>query len=239
MKVELFFIFFQVLFVAVHTEKILDNITLSLSTSVFEDCGVRFEDNGVCACNKSIKSGTVTCYNATTVKLEVLYCIYYEEALNRSIVSQCVFPHIDKGRLFFHINTTSVSNDKMCNSEYGNYNREGRFCGQCKEGYGLAVYSYHYIDCIPCKDYGYMSWIKYFTVALLPLTVFYIFAILLKFNVTSSRFNGTLMIVQCVTSPIHLRLIDVIFKNKQYRQQVMVVKLARILTTICGIDNSA
>ena len=42
---------------------------------------------------------------------------------------------------------------------------------------------------------------RYFAVAFLPLTVFYIVAVLLSFNVTSSSFNGMVLVLQCVMSP--------------------------------------
>ncbi len=85
-------------------------------------------------------------------------------------------------------------------------NHEGHFCGRCKEGYGLAacIYSYHYTTCIPCRDYGYKNWIKYFVIALLPLTLFYFLVVILRINVTSSHFNGIVFSLQCLMSPPQL-----------------------------------
>ena len=85
------------------------------------------------------------------------------------------------------VTETSTFNADLC---FDMLNRQGRFCGKCKEGHGLAVYSYQYYSCIQCRDYGYKNWLKYFTVALLPLTLFYILAVLLRLNVTSSTLNG-------------------------------------------------
>ena len=89
----------------------------------------------------------------------------------------------------------------------GLLNRIGRFCGRCNDSYGLAAYSYQLFSCIPCEDYGYKNWIKYFAMALLPLTVFYIVAVLVSLNVTSSSLSGVVLVIQCVTSPIQMNAV--------------------------------
>jgi hypothetical protein len=83
----------------------------------------------------------------------------------------------------------------------------GRFCGKCNDSHGLMAYSYQFFSCIPCQDHGYMNWFKYFTVSLLPLTVFYFLAVFMSFNVTSSSLNGVILVVQCITSPEQMNVI--------------------------------
>ena len=131
-------------------------------------------------------------------------CIYYDTNLKSFIVGSCLFTCTLIESCHFEISNTSELNHLMCDK----FHRMRRFCGQCQEGYGLAVYSYHYISCIPCKDYGYKNWIRYFTVALLPLTVFYIILLLLRFNITSSGLNGALVILQLGTSPIQMLVLE-------------------------------
>ncbi len=91
--------------------------------------------------------------------------MYYDEDNNETILGNCMQTCF-LIHLTYSIKNASLFNNDVCN-KYKNTNREGRFCGRCKEGYGLAAYSYHYTTCIPCTDYGYENWIKYFTVALL------------------------------------------------------------------------
>ena len=169
-----------------------------------DDCGVRFEENGACACSKNIRYGLIQCVNDDTIAVRPCYCLYYDEKLNSSVVGHCLFTcyynHIE-------LKITNTSNYDMCNGDYTT-NRHGRFCGSCDKDYGLAVYSYHYISCIPCKDTSYKNWLKYFAVALLPLTAFYIFALLLKFNVTSSSLSGVSTLAQCTTMFIYLIVIE-------------------------------
>ena len=44
----------------------------------------------------------------------------------------------------------SLLNEFMC----GPLNREGRLCGRCKDGYGIALYSYT-LECSKCWGHGY------------------------------------------------------------------------------------
>ena len=171
-----------------------------------DDCGVRFEENGACACSKSIKHGPIQCVSDDTIAVRPCYCLYYDEKLNSSVVGHCFFTCY-YNRIELKITNTSNLNHEMCHIYYDT-NRNGRFCGSCDKDHGLAVYSYHYIGCVKCKDYSYRNWLKYFAVALLPLTAFYSLALLLKFNVTSSSLCGVLTLAQCTGMFIYLIVIE-------------------------------
>ncbi len=158
--------------------------------------------------------------NDDSIWIQPCYCLYFDQASNKSVVGNCMlscyhvkFSQHAKG--YYEIGRESVLNATTFNNEICNSsvitvgsNREGRFCGRCKEGYGLAAYSYHYTTCIPCTDYGYKNWIKYFTVALLPLTLFYFLVVILRINATSSRLNGIVFIIQCALSSQQLKVLD-------------------------------
>ena len=137
-------------------------------------------------------------------------------------------------------NATKV-NDDICSGHNSviDTHREGRFCGRCKEGYGLAAYSYHYTNCIPCNDYGYKNWLIYFTVALLPLTLFYIFMVIFRVSFTSSYINGYVFVIQCILSPIARRTIDA-WVTAQYTEmddRSIVATVLKIYTSTYGIVN--
>ena len=179
------------------------------SSTEVEDCDIRFEDNGACACSSSDKYRPVNCSTDSdkTITIQQCYCMYYDPTQNLSIVGHCYYScykfHGTKKRI-----TSSIQfNDDIC-SQYGHLNRIGRFCGRCNDTYGLAAYSYQLFSCIPCQNYGYRNWLRYFAVALLPLTVFYIAAVLLSFNVTSSSLNGIVFVMQCLLSPLQVTLLQ-------------------------------
>ena len=179
------------------------------------------------------------------VWIKTCFCLYYDHNLNKTILgncmSTCFYVHFHQlGRSYYQTERVSKENgsqlnEKVCGISFAHVDmhREGRFCGQSKEGYGLAVYSYHYMSCIPCSDYSYKNWLLYFTVALLPLTVFYFLVVILKLNVTSSRFNGIVFILQCITSSILVRMIDsMVAKNPRFFSI-----LFQIVTVFMGMIN--
>ena len=130
------------------------------------------------------------------------------------------------------ITSSTEFNEDICSS-LSSLHRTGRFCGRCNSSYGLAAYSYKIMQCIPCQDYGYKNWIKYFTVALLPLTVFYILAVLLSFNVTSSSLNGIVLVIQCITSPVQMTLIQGGMDNHEVSSATAIQV---VLSTICTVN---
>ena len=142
---------------------------------------------------------------------------------------------------YYHINRYSIQNASDMNTAIcdprNSTNREGRFCGRCKKNYGLAAYSYHYASCIPCTDYGYKNWLRYFAVALLPLTLFYFLLVTFKINVNSSHLNGLVFIFQCVSSPVQLYVVDGWFaSNKELHFTFVLIQIALSLFGIVNLD---
>ena len=172
------------------------------------------------SCNDGDSVNNVVYYDNEFVWIKTCFCLYYDHEQNKTILGNCMltcfYVHFHElGRNYYKTERVSKENgsqlnEKVCGISFAHVDmhREGRFCGRCKEGYGLAVYSYHYKSCIPCSDSSYKNWLLYFTVALLPLTVFYFLVVILKLNVTSSRFNGIVFILQCVSSSMQLRMLD-------------------------------
>ena len=210
---------------------------------IWSECG----DDGLCLCGRSML-GTVVCKDMF-VWVQPCYCMYFDHAYNRSILGSCMSTcfysnNSEFGKMYFRIERLPVQNAGefnrlMCNLQlfHMDVHREGRFCGQCAEGYGLAVYSYHYASCIPCSDCGYKNWLRYFVVALLPLTVFYFLVVTLRINVTSSYLNGLVLTIQCLLSPIQLRLFDSWVNALNSGTSSSLSLSVNIATSIFGIVN--
>ena len=182
-------------------------LTVGSSSKEFDDCGIKFEDNGACACSSHDTAGPVTQHGNASIVIKPGYCMYYDSAQNLSVVGHCYYSSYELSGTIKVITSSTQFNANIC-SKYGHLNRTGRFCGQCNESYGLAAYSYQLFSCIPCLDYGYKNWLRYFAAALLPLTVFYILAVLLSFNVTSSSLNGIVLVLQCIMSPAQIIIVQ-------------------------------
>ena len=209
-------------------------------------------DNTSCTCGNTIDSA-VFCSDGNLL-IQPCYCMYYDQALDLAVVGNCMltcyYVHAgNKGNFHFPIEQYSEENatafnDQICSAmvSYRDTHREGRFCGRCKEGYGLAVYSYHYTSCIPCTDYGYKNWLRYFAVALLPLTLFYFLVVVFRINITSSRLNGAVFVLQCMGSPLQTRIVDGYLSTVstgiyQYPKKYQALIGIPIVTSFLGIVN--
>ena len=70
-------------------------------------------------------------------------------------------------------------------------------------------------------------WFLYF-----QLTVFYILAVLLSFNVTSSSLNGIVLVIQCITSPVQINIMQGVIQSTDYGKiGVVIVKI--VLSIVC------
>ena len=195
-----------------------------------DDCSVKFEDNGHCVCSRN-QFKAVTCYTGNhSIAVQPCKCVYYEDDLNMTVVGNCYYSCYAIPHAHIEITSSRDLNNNIC-GKYGSLNRIGRFCGQCNDSYGLAAYSYQLFSCIPCEDYGYKNWIKYFAMALLPLTVFYIVAVLVSLNVTSSSLSGVVLVIQCITSPIQM---DILASNTYVKGGLTLIKI--IVSIVCMVN---
>ena len=175
--------------------------------------------------------------------------MFYDEDANTSLLGTCLIfcgyqiNLRQPSMLFYTIHrNVSLFNKDICANDTAQVqqNREGRFCGSCQETYGLAVYSYHYSSCIKCTDYGYKNWIKFFAVALLPLTVFVFVVIIFRINVPSSCLNGLTLMMQCTTFPALLRIVDALYRDRTIygRNSFQVVfNAVKVFYVIFGVVN--
>ena len=69
------------------------------------------------------------------------------------------------------------------------------------------VYSYK-LTCIQCPNSeSQRNWVKFIAVAFIPLTLLYVFAVLLNFNVNSPSLHGFVLAAQLLSSPANARVV--------------------------------
>ena len=86
----------------------------------------------------------------------------------------------------------SQLDEVMC----GPYNRRGLLCGECKDGYGPAVYLLS-MKCADCSDLwsGYAISL-YLVLQLVPITLIFIILVMFRFNITSGPLLGYMFFCQ-------------------------------------------
>ena len=153
-----------------------------------------------CKCGVSLQ-GIVRC-DPVSFKLEVLYCycVTYSEILDTTVVGYCLTTcHGTHTATTIHAHNVSDLDSTMC----GSLHRTGQMCGGCEEGYAPPVYSYS-LACVECSRYKY-NWLKYITVAFLPLTMFYIFVVVFRISAFSGNLNALILTCQLITISALLR----------------------------------
>jgi len=162
-----------------------------------------------CQCYRNYNEKFQCDRHGNRLSIRSCYCLTYSETLNTTEVGLCSYNcyHINKFKAGIHPayfqlpGNVSSLNSAMC----GLYNRTGTLCGRCVTDTYLPVYSY-VITCETCIG-GLSNWIKYITVAYVPLTLFSLVILLLKINILSSKLQGYILFCQIVASPIILRAI--------------------------------
>ena len=124
----------------------------------------------------------------------------------------------------------SLLNEFMC----GPLNREGTLCGKCKDGYGIALYSYT-LECSKCWGHGY-GWILYFFLELFPITVLYFLVVIFHIKATSSPLSALVFMSQILVYTFRLNLTFHLYIENEVQGLSYVSYVAfQVLLTLCGI----
>ena len=129
-------------------------------------------------------------YNTTTDTTEYGPCPYITRYNNTTVVDHVFYIQLPSN--------ASLLNDFMC----GPLNREGPLCGKCKDGYGIALYSYT-LECSKCWGHGY-GWVLYYFMELFPITVMYFLVVIFHIRATSSPLSALVFMSQVIVYRIRL-----------------------------------
>ena len=131
-------------------------------------------------------------YNNTTGVTEFGDCPYIAHYNTTTTLGDVLFIQMPSN--------VSLLNEFMC----GPLNREGELCGRCKNGYGIALYSYT-LECSKCWEHGY-GWVLYYFLELFPITVLYFLVVIFHIRATSSPLSALVFMSQIVVYTIRLNV---------------------------------
>ena len=186
-----------------------------------------------CVCGVS-HHGIVKC-NATLNETFILDChrMTYDEDKQQVIAGLSFYGCLNQAQLndIYHPVPTNRSqiNDVMCGNQF---NRDGRLCGACMDGYSPLVYSYQ-LYCKKCSDEeSKYNWAKFIAMAFVPLTGFYSFVVLFKFNANSPSLQAFVFFAQMIANPANIRILSTGWKFGK-----LLTFLTKLLSTLYGIWN--
>ena len=154
-------------------------------------------ETNVCVCpENAFFPGVIVCNNDTfTAELTNMYCMSNYNFNNEEIIlvaGLCPFliSSSSDSQTFLLPKNRSQVEDDVC----GRMNRQGVLCGDCEEGYGLAVYSYGF-DCVKCDHTSY-GWLLYLLLQYLTVTIFFIVIVVFNLTIISPASNAFLFFSQ-------------------------------------------
>ena len=157
------------------------------------------DSHNECVCGANITQ-IVNCNRETlTVQIKENSCMFFSNIWNSTLIGSC--PYGSGGTLPKNVSTIK-QDGALCSSRF---HRKGQLCGECENNYSLPVYTYS-SGCVKCdlKDFKY-GWMKFITIAFLPLTIFYILVIIFRISVNSSALNGYILVSQLTAIPPIIR----------------------------------
>ena len=165
--------------------------------------------------------------------LHFSFCMTYNSTTGATEFGACPYiAHYNTTRFHgvFYIqlpSNVSSLNEFMC----GPLNREGPLCGECKDGYGIALYSYT-LECSKCWGHGY-GWVLYYFLELFPITVMYFLVVIFHVRATSSSLSALVFMSQIVVYATKLNVsIHMYIENELTGFPYVTLK---VLLVLCGI----
>ena len=154
-------------------------------------------DTGQCECGNGL-----SCNNKVLIKNG--YCATSSKQGSDYLTGDCPFLHtfniIDRMHSEMPSNASQLD-EVMC----GPYNRRGLLCGECKEGYGPAVYSFD-PKCANCSSpWSRYAISLYIFLQFVPTTLIFISFIVFRLNITTGPLYGYVLFCQLTLAGLHYR----------------------------------
>ena len=183
-----------------------------------------------CSCRSSLNE--IKC-GLDSPLLHFGFCMTYNSSTKMTEYGSC--PYIAQYNTtnvdyIFYIqlpDNVSLLNEFMC----GPLNREGTLCGKCKDGYGIALYSYT-LKCSKCWGHGY-GWVLYYFLELFPITMMYFLVIIFHIRATSSPLSALVFMSQILVYTIRLNVPLHMYAENEVTGFAYVA--LQILLVLCGI----
>ena len=165
------------------------------------------------------------------------YCVTYDEIEDAVEIGKCIFNCNSDSKTDLHdeVYTELPMNVLELNRMFcDRFNRQGTLCSQCKDDHFPLAYSFD-LTCVKCP-HSKTNWIKYVSVAFLPLTAFYFVILLFKVNIVSSHLYGFVFFSQFITIPAFVRHCILALSSQDRSEYYALVKIVGLLYGIWNLD---
>ena len=162
--------------------------------------------SGVCQCGYDLM-GTIKCSEVENGSVYARFdvCASWDSHSETLLISLCKYKRSRASvtdRVFSELphDPRNLSHDE-CDLN----NREGMFCGRCKEGFAPSINIFSG-KCVKCEDclQNPASLFLFLVSEILPLTVFYVIIMKLRINIVSGPMLGYVLFCQAHINSIHI-----------------------------------
>ena len=123
---------------------------------------------GTCKCGNQFQD-MIKCEPKRRVRLLIWQCMTYDNISSVTVAGSCPYSKLVDINEFYVQQPESVN--ELNNFTCGWLQRRGPLCSHCEDSLGVAVLSYSH-ECTRCLGNIY-GWLLYFTLTLVPTTVFF------------------------------------------------------------------
>ena len=178
-----------------------------------------------CQCGSSVGEVVLCDEHSTRLSIRECFCMTYNEDKTSPVIGQCVYGCLVPTTIPFYYAFNASDPKEICK----NLHRVGQLCGQCEANFAPPVYSYD-MKCVECSSTNIAAnWVKYLTVSLLPLTVFFIAVVAFGIRAASPQLNAFVLVSQILTQPAQMRQVSNLSPQTPL--------LWKVLTTVYGVWN--
>ena len=168
-----------------------------------------YDNTSGCVCGQSLvgiaeccsETKEVPCFPNTSVMTFPCACMTVDMETDISYAGYC--PYTCFNHATWHFNP-EVLNNRTCSS----WNRAGRLCEECQEGYGLPIFSYA-LDCVECSLQDLTHNLLLIVLYFFSLTLFCFLVIVCRISAARPPFSTFVLISQVYAAPFQLQVLSV------------------------------
>ena len=187
--------------------------------------------------NKLIEQEIISAQTPKCSPVKILLCYCLTPVSKSSDVDNGLMQNMTFGkclygcyhsRVYYKFQLEQLENSIICSE----FNRRGIICGQCKDGYGPAVYSFS-LKCVECGNSTHWTRVPlYILIAYGPLTVFLGVIVVFTVSVNSAPLRGWILVCQLMSSNIVMRVL--VQSKHPFLSNIFVNHIYSLLTCTMG-----
>ena len=148
----------------------------------------REAEDGTCECGSDL-GGAVRCNKCTeTVSIATGFCMTYDTESNQTLAGVCRARYPRRLENINHTHSmgyfTLPQNTTKLNELCEAYHTTGQLCGECMDGYGWAINSFH-TQCTKCESE--LATLYILLLMFLPLNIFFAVVIVFRPNFLTGK----------------------------------------------------